>query len=641
MKQRLFLPIWVLFLFSAIIPLRSQNIDLSLPDTTANNGATVSLGISADGFDRIVSMQFTINWDPTVIEYLDYTDAALNNVAIGDMDSNIGTLRFSWFDINGMGVDLPDESELVKLNFRVIGSTGTSTDVFINGIPLQIQIFQATATPGVFVPVFLTQDVGTVTVVSGIEVMAESFRSPCKGGNGGSISLDISEDPDTLNVQWVGPDGYMADSLNIDSLFAGDYNLVILDQQGAILIDTTITVGEPELELIITQVLIEDAGCTQDSGFVAYSATGGGSPYVFDIGTGFVQEGSFSNLSPGDYAITVADGFGCRISDNFLIDSIPVPEVELGPPIRFCEGESGTLSIEGDFTEILWSTGEITSEITVATQDTFDVAVTNEFGCSAVDTTFVFVDSAIVLEIMVPVEGICPGDSIEIVASGAEVYEWSEPSSGTISDRFIPNPMVFPDSVNTVYEVMGMNNCGEDIASVELQVFEITATAGEDTCIAIGDLAKLNASGGVEYSWISFDAPISNFNIPDPETSPEETASYSLSILDENGCTTIDSVTVVVANDIASIPPINFISPNDDGKNDVLEFSGLEKFGENSLRVFNRWGDQVYSKVNYQQDEERFDGTKNGRKLPAGNYFYVLSFRGERDIKQTLLIVRE
>ena len=98
---------------------------------------------------------------------------------------------------------------------------------------------------------------------------------------------------------------------------------------------------------------------------------------------------------------------------------------------------------------------------------------------------------------------------------------------------------------------------------------------------------------------------------------------------------------VLLASDpTETIRRINLISPNGDGMNDELEFQGVEKFGPNKLEVYNRWGSLVYQKVNYQLDEDRFDGTKNGNRLPAGNYYYVLSFT-TGDVRQKLLIVRD
>ena len=57
--------------------------------------------------------------------------------------------------------------------------------------------------------------------------------------------------------------------------------------------------------------------------------------------------------------------------------------------------------------------------------------------------------------------------------------------------------------------------------------------------------------------------------------------------------------------------------------------------------MFNRWGKIVYEKINYQSDTERFAGVFNGEQLPAGNYYYVLSFINDQKIKQTLCIVEE
>lgn len=102
----------------------------------------------------------------------------------------------------------------------------------------------------------------------------------------------------------------------------------------------------------------------------------------------------------------------------------------------------------------------------------------------------------------------------------------------------------------------------------------------------------------------------------------------------------MDTITVFVADDSVNVKTVNLITPNGNDKNDVLEFKDIEKFGINTLKVYNRWGDLVYQKINYQKDDDRFDGTRKGKPLPAGNYYYVLSFR-EKEYKQTLTILRE
>ncbi|MCP4120316.1 MAG: gliding motility-associated C-terminal domain-containing protein, partial [Bacteroidetes bacterium] len=62
-------------------------------------------------------------------------------------------------------------------------------------------------------------------------------------------------------------------------------------------------------------------------------------------------------------------------------------------------------------------------------------------------------------------------------------------------------------------------------------------------------------------------------------------------------------------------------SPNGDGLNDCFQITGLQKYPYHQLKIFNRWGNQVYSSKNYQND---WKGDFEGKKLPDGTYFYLL-----------------
>ena len=85
--------------------------------------------------------------------------------------------------------------------------------------------------------------------------------------------------------------------------------------------------------------------------------------------------------------------------------------------------------------------------------------------------------------------------------------------------------------------------------------------------------------------------------------------------------------------DTATVDPIcltiyNEFSPNGDGVNETFIIDCLERFPQNKLEVYNRWGNIVYSKKGYLND---WTGTSNGRavinqsdELPVGTYYYVL-----------------
>lgn len=64
-----------------------------------------------------------------------------------------------------------------------------------------------------------------------------------------------------------------------------------------------------------------------------------------------------------------------------------------------------------------------------------------------------------------------------------------------------------------------------------------------------------------------------------------------------------------------------FFTPNGDGFNDVLIVKGLDRFPNSSLMVFNRYGKFIHNIV---PSQTFWDGTLNGEKLPADDYWYVL-----------------
>jgi gliding motility-associated-like protein len=77
----------------------------------------------------------------------------------------------------------------------------------------------------------------------------------------------------------------------------------------------------------------------------------------------------------------------------------------------------------------------------------------------------------------------------------------------------------------------------------------------------------------------------------------------------------VDSV--VVSLDIP-----NAITPNGDGKNDVLKIDGIDQYPNNELVIFNRWGDILYKSKPYQNDWQGVN--QSGGELPEGTYYYVL-----------------
>ncbi|WP_378185287.1 tandem-95 repeat protein [Aquimarina sp. W85] len=85
------------------------------------------------------------------------------------------------------------------------------------------------------------------------------------------------------------------------------------------------------------------------------------------------------------------------------------------------------------------------------------------------------------------------------------------------------------------------------------------------------------------------------------------------------------------------------ISANGDGSNDEFRIPGLQRYPENTLRIYNRWGVQVFAENGYEQPGSTFfTGMSTGRvtvkqedQLPVGTYYYVLEYKNQDNKTKT------
>ena len=83
----------------------------------------------------------------------------------------------------------------------------------------------------------------------------------------------------------------------------------------------------------------------------------------------------------------------------------------------------------------------------------------------------------------------------------------------------------------------------------------------------------------------------------------------------------------------------NAVSPNGDGINDTFHIKGINKYPDNSLEIYNRWGVKVYEAKSYNESDVMFAGYSDGRatinrgeKLPTGTYFYILKYNNTQRV---------
>lgn len=87
--------------------------------------------------------------------------------------------------------------------------------------------------------------------------------------------------------------------------------------------------------------------------------------------------------------------------------------------------------------------------------------------------------------------------------------------------------------------------------------------------------------------------------------------------------------------DICDLVEVNVseaITPNGDGINDTWFINNIEKYPSNSVKVYNRWGDLIFSKNSYQND---WNGSyvNDGNKIPdSSSYYYTIDLEGNGSI---------
>lgn len=130
---------------------------------------------------------------------------------------------------------------------------------------------------------------------------------------------------------------------------------------------------------------------------------------------------------------------------------------------------------------------------------------------------------------------ICKNDSIKIgTITGLNSYQWTL-GSNSVTDSIVVSPLF-----STTYIVHSSNNCLNRIDTINIHVDDVPViSAGNDTTICEGEFIVLKGSGGLSYSWNN---NVTN-NVP---FSPSITSTYSVIGTDVHGCSSVDSITIIV-----------------------------------------------------------------------------------------------
>jgi len=347
----------------------------------------------------------------------------------------------------------------------------------------------------------------------------------------------------------------------------------------------------------------------------------------------------------GTYSLTVTNSLtGCS-STSITVAVVgtnvpPTLNVSTTSSIGIsCQPNTNTVTLTASSSGAVtysWNTGATTPVISTSNAGTYTVTVTDSnSGCSASQTVAV-ANNTITPTLNASASGNLPcggagTTTLNATSTSTNVnYVWTGPAISSGSNT--ANPEVTGAGVYTVVVTDNITGCAAT-QTVPVTSTSVLAAFTQNTITGVSPLTVnfTNQSvGATTYSW-NFGNGTSSLSDP---SNVFTTGTYTVTLISMNGaCTSTADVIIIVKNSIGLIPEV--FTPNGDGKNDVFEISGLDSYPNNSLQIFNRWGNPVYTAKPYKND---WDGTPNtagktgSSKLPTATYFYILDLgTGEAD----------
>lgn len=243
-------------------------------------------------------------------------------------------------------------------------------------------------------------------------------------------------------------------------------------------------------------------------------------------------------------------------TDTFIkpieVYSLPLAQINVIGDTIVCDNDAAYLEAVSNFPHF-WSTGQVLDTISVTSQGWYFLAVVDTFACIGRDSVFISQGSNPTLSLSQDTF-IVKGNSIELMVSGANAYQWSTLAETNFNSN--PSVVVSPAS-NTTYFVIGTNN---------------------------------------------------------------------------QGCTAIDSVEIVVYENYW-IDYTNAVTPNGDGKNDVFYIRNYYMFTGCELNVYDAWGKSRFSTMNIQ---DTWDAN-----VPSETYYFTLACaKKENSFNGTIHVIK-
>jgi gliding motility-associated-like protein len=459
----------------------------------------------------------------------------------------------------------------------------------------------------------------------------------CYQDNSGSINTTLNGGVTPYEYQWNN-----GDTLSyINNLSSGTYNLVVHDNNNCIL-NQSFIVEEPDLlEINFQHTHVDCYG--NSTGEIDITVVGGTPDYTYDW-SNLSNDEDLVNIPFGSYDLTIVDSNFCKASTTITINqpSEIVYNIQILDLLcnNISDGEI-TINVSGGTPAYIYSidggNNYQTNNVFVGlSSGTYSIWIKDDNSCFKNQTEFIDqpLSFSNIGSSQIDIEK-CFGDatgSIDLIVSGQNPpysYSWSNGASSSSLNNLMS------DSYDVV--VSDLNNCEisytfliTEPQELELEFDIQSASCQERDDGSITTFVK-GGTGQIYYEWSNGQNSSDIFDLP--------IGTYSLNIYDTEGCSLpIEYFDVGFDNFNACLEIPSGFTPNNDNIHDEWIIYGLDDFNDIQIKVFNRWGQEVF----YSNGTEKvWDGKFNGEDLPIATYYYVIEInQSEKVFNGTVTIKR-
>jgi len=525
--------------------------------------------------------------------------------------------------------------------YHYVWSTGATATNIINAAPgnYTIAVTDSDACTDSLLAVIITDTSRTLKIV-----LDSINNAKCSGSPSGGATAYATGGQPPYTYHWS--TGIASTSLI--NVVPGSYTLTATDAHGCNATISLIIPADTTNAIHVTADSIIGASCNTAANGSLYVNVSGGTPtYSYTWSNGTTTKNLFG-IMPASYSLTVTDTHGCTgvLTTRVPVDTARTVHVVLDSTIKTKCGNTSTgaayvRAYSGNVPyHYLWSNGAASEDLINVQAGNYSITVTDAFGCTVSTIAIIMAQPQLMITLHVT-DIKCYGDTngtiTASVTSGSGTYDyvWNTGiTSATISALDAGNYSVTVKDDSTGCTAI------DSTALVSPDSLHIDVSTTNITCAGNDGTAIINVSGGVSpytYLWSN--------NSSASQLTGLVTGDYSVNVMDQNGCNKTASFALDKTGGCdTTIVVHNIITPNGDGVNDNLIIEGIQNYPNNSLKIFDKWGDIVYEQERYNNDWQGKD--KNSKPLPGGTYFYLIKLNtpnlqgGKSDFTGYIMIQR-